>query len=62
VVPAGTLIWLIELYQLALSAFEGGEGIRNGPFLDYRFQAAQKSDHGLTSTWNVGNVGLNRPM
>src|ERR1700730_4830993 len=24
-------------------------------------KAAQKSDHGLTSTWNVGNVGLNRP-
>jgi hypothetical protein len=32
--PAGTLIWLIELYQLALSAFQGGEGIRNRPFLD----------------------------
>jgi hypothetical protein len=28
------LIWLIELYQFAPSAFEGGEGIRNRPFLD----------------------------
>src|ERR1700720_2488182 len=58
VAPAGTLIWLIELYQLALSAFQGGEGIRNGPFLDYHFPSHPKSGHGAHKHLECGECRL----
>jgi hypothetical protein len=35
--------------------------MRNGPSSIIVFQAAQRAAMGLTSAWNVGNVGSNRP-